>query len=245
MESKCRDRFGSICSTASDAHWQRNPTEFSGPTPELGSGAFNGAQLEAVLSYEFLNGISVGLGGRYWKIGTTGAQAHFESSAVGGGAPQVLSVVTERWGDFCKQIVDLVWEGFRLRRLKVSLIAATAHKWLKEALTPLVGWSEADDLAKAWAARKASALKRVEKILASAHLTMDAVMAQTLSLTLDDFERIERMIAMAESRRHVILHEIDWHRETLSHALRQVVQQVEDGQLRVIENTSGSRGSGK
>jgi hypothetical protein len=144
-----------------------------------------------------------------------------------------------------RDIVDLVWEGFRLRRLKVSLIAATTHKGLKEALTPLVGWSEADDLAKAWAARKPSALKRVEKILASARLTMDAVMAQTLSLTLDDFERIERMIAMAESRRNVILHEIDWHRETLSHALRQVVQHVEDGQLRVIENTSGSRGSGE
>jgi hypothetical protein len=84
---------------ASDTHWQRIPTDFSGPTPELGGGAFN-VQLEAVLSYQFLNGISVGLGGRYWRIDTTGAQAHFESSAVGGGVPQVLSVVTERWGGF-------------------------------------------------------------------------------------------------------------------------------------------------
>jgi hypothetical protein len=144
-----------------------------------------------------------------------------------------------------RDIVDLVWEGFRLRRLKVNLMTATAHKGLKEALTPLVGWSEADDLAKAWALRKPIALKRVDKILASAGMTMDAVMAQTLSLKLDDVERIERMIAMAEARRHVILHEIEWHREMLSQALRRAVQQVEDGQLRVIENTSVSRRHGE
>jgi hypothetical protein len=81
-------------------------------------------------------------------------------------------------------------------------------------LTPLVGWGEADDLAKAWTARKPSALKRVDKILASAEMTMDAVMAQTLSLKLDDIERIERMIAMAEARRNIILREIEWHRES-------------------------------
>ena len=139
-----------------------------------------------------------------------------------------------------RDIVDLVWEGFRLRRLKVNLMTATAHKGLKEALTPLVGWSEADDLAKAWAARKPSALKQVDKILASAGMTMDAVMAQTLSLKLDDIERIERMIAMAEARRNIILREIEWHREMLSQTLRRAVQQVEDGQLRVIENNSVS-----
>ena len=151
-------------------------------------------------------------------------------------------ILEEIW---VRDIVDLVWEGFRLRRLKVNLMTATAHKGLKEAITPLVGWSEADDLAKAWAARKPSALKRVDKILASAGMTMDAVMAQTLSLKLDDIERIERMIAMAEARRHVILHEIEWHREMLSQTLRRAVQQVEDGQLRVIENTSVSRRHGE
>ena len=66
-------------------------------------------------------------------------------------------------------------------------------------------------------------------------------MAQTLSLKLDDIERIDRMIAIAEARRNTILREVDRHRETLSQNLRRAVQQVEDGQLRVIENTSVSR----
>jgi hypothetical protein len=144
-----------------------------------------------------------------------------------------------------RDIVELVWEGFRLRRLKVNLITATAHMGLKEVLTPLVGRSEADDLAKAWAANKLSAVRRVDNILASAGLTMDAVMAQTLSHKLDDLERIERMIATAEVRRNVILREIDWHREMLSQALRRAVQQVEDGQARVIEDASVSRGHGE
>jgi hypothetical protein len=144
-----------------------------------------------------------------------------------------------------RDIVELVWEGFRLRRLKVNLITATAHMGLKEVLTPLVGRSEADDLAKAWAANKLSAVRRVDNILASAGLTMDAVMAQTLSHKLDDLERIERMIATAEVRRNVILREIDWHREMLSQALRRAVQQVEDGQARVIEDASVNRGHGE
>jgi len=38
---------------------------------------------------------------------------------------------------------------------------------------------------------------------------MDAVMAQTLSISLDDIERIDRMIATAEVRRNAILREVD------------------------------------
>jgi hypothetical protein len=142
-------------------------------------------------------------------------------------------ILEEIW---VREIVDLVWEGFRLRRLKVELMTTAAHEGVKETLTPLVGWSDADDLANAWAARNPRALKRVEKILASAGRTMDAVMAQALSLKLDDFERIERMIAMTEARRNLILREIDWRRQMLGENLRRAVQQVEDGQLRVIES---------
>jgi butyrate kinase len=41
---------------------------------------------------------------------------------------------------------------------------------------------------------------------------MDAVMAQTLSISLDEIERIDRMIATAEVRRNAILREVDRHR---------------------------------
>jgi hypothetical protein len=137
-----------------------------------------------------------------------------------------------------REDVDLVWEIFRLRRLKWTLLAANAQEGLIKVLAPLIGWGEANTLADAWFARKPSAIKRVEKMLASADLSIDAIMAQTLSIKLDDIERIDRMIAVAEARHNAILREIDRHREVLSQNLRRAVQDVEDGPLQVIENTS-------
>jgi hypothetical protein len=109
---------------------------------------------------------------------------------------------------------------------------------LIEVLKPLIAWGEAAILANAWFSRETSAIKRVEKILASAEVSVDAIMAETLSIKLDDIERIDRMIAIAEARRNAILREISRHREMLSQNLRRAVQDVEDGPLQVIENTS-------
>jgi hypothetical protein len=135
-----------------------------------------------------------------------------------------------------RDLVDLTWDVFRLRRLKANVMMANAHKGLSEILAPFVGCSHAETLAEAWAARKSDVAEEVDKALASAGLGMDAVMAQTLSLKLDDIERIEHMIAIAEARRNTTLREIDRHRETLGQKLRRAVPQLEDGQLRVIEN---------
>jgi hypothetical protein len=132
-----------------------------------------------------------------------------------------------------RDLVDLTWDVFRLRRLKANVMMANAHKGLSEILAPLVGSSEAETLAEAWAARKSDVAKEVDKALASAGLGMDAVMVQTLSLKLDDIERID-----AEARRNTTLREIDRHRETLGEKLRRAVEQLEDRQLRVIESSS-------
>jgi hypothetical protein len=137
-----------------------------------------------------------------------------------------------------RDIVDLVWEALRLRRLKSNLMMAAAVHGLAELLEPFMGEDDAIELARDWATRRPRAIKKVDSILASLGLTKDAVMAQTLSLKLDDIERIDRMIGLAEARRNVVLREIDRHREPLSQNLRRSVQQVEDGQLRVIENKS-------
>jgi hypothetical protein len=137
-----------------------------------------------------------------------------------------------------REVVDLVWEIFRLRRLKWTLLAANAQEGLTRVLFPLIGWGEAETLAKAWFARKPSAIKRVEKILASADLSVDAILAQTLSIKLDAIERIDRMIAIAEARRNANLREVGRHREVLSQNLRRAVRDVEDGPLQIIENKS-------
>jgi hypothetical protein len=149
----------------------------------------------------------------------------------------VSSTVKPR--DFLEQIwlqdlVDVGWEHRRLRRLNASLMTANAYKGLREVLAPIVDWAELDRLCKTWAARKPEAIEAVAKLLASAGLTMDAVMAQTWVVMRNENESISHMIAAAEARWAAILREIDRHRETLGPKL--AVHQLEESQLRVLEN---------
>ena len=100
-----------------------------------------------------------------------------------------------------RDFVDLLWDIRRLRRLKASLLQAAAHKGAgKAVLGPLVASWEVDNLADNWALRRPRAIAKVDKVLAAAGLTSDAVMAETLALRLDPIERIERMIASQEGR---------------------------------------------
>jgi hypothetical protein len=46
-----------------------------------------------------------------------------------------------------RDVVDLVWEARRLRRLKSSLVDASIHEGLTEILRIFVGW-DAEELAK-------------------------------------------------------------------------------------------------
>jgi hypothetical protein len=123
----------------------------------------------------------------------------------------------------------------------VSLIQSSLHeglgKILEPLLEPLLGELSEDfgdpvgNLVKRWARCEPKALKEVERLLASAGLTMDDVMAQTLALKLDEVERIDRLIASAEARRNNCLHELARHRETLGATLRLAVQEAEDAKF--------------
>src|SRR5262249_6412175 len=136
-----------------------------------------------------------------------------------------------------RDVVDISWEILRLRRLQANLIQAHAYSGMSETLSPLVGNLKSETLAKAWAARIPAAVVEINKALASAGLSMETVMANTLSFKLDELERIGRMVTVAEARRSAALQEIERHRETLGKKLRQAVQELENsGRFRVIEN---------
>jgi len=138
------------------------------------------------------------------------AAAYDELSARIAGAINPADIFEELW---VRDIVNGDWQVSRLRRLQASLMRATAYEGLQKILEPLVEpYRDQADLARAWAARDKAAIKRVDELLASAGLTMDAVMAQTLCTYLDEFERIARMIASAEARRGAILYEVELHR---------------------------------
>jgi len=147
------------------------------------------------------------------------------------GAVKPADILEEIW---VRDIVDLVWEAFRLRRL----MTVVAHEGLRKILETLIDWSDARDVAQAWATREPGAIRQVDELLASAGFTMDAVMAQTLSLSLDDIERIDRMIATAEGRRNAILREVDRHRTTWG-----AVQQIEASEIKVIETKPANKRS--
>jgi hypothetical protein len=79
---------------ADNTHFLRSFT-----VPERGDSSFSSVQIDALLRYQFLNGFSVGIGVRYWKLDTASAQVFFNDSSLGG-LPQTLSLHSERWGSF-------------------------------------------------------------------------------------------------------------------------------------------------
>src|SRR5215470_6729238 len=56
------------------------------------------------------------------------------------GAVKPADIFEEIW---VRDIVDLVWEALRLRRLKANLMTAMAYRGLEQILKPLVGFLEA------------------------------------------------------------------------------------------------------
>jgi hypothetical protein len=96
---------------------------------------------------------------------------------------------------------------------------------------------KAEELAQDYLQRKPVAIKLIEKLLAEPGLSIDALMVQALLEKLDDIERIDRLITVAETRRNAMLREIDRRRAVLGEALRRQVQEVE-GEFEVIEKPS-------
>jgi hypothetical protein len=142
-------------------------------------------------------------------------------------------MIEEIW---LQDIVNLVWESLRLRRLKTALFRARAHSGVENVLKPLSEMtSRTHALVKGLAQRKPEAVEKVNKSLSGAGLTMDAVTAETLFENLEAFERIEAMIASLDARRNNILREIERHREALATARRRAAEtEVEDAEFREI-----------
>jgi hypothetical protein len=86
---------------------------------------------------------------------------------------------------------------------------------------------KADRLAQGYLRRKPGAIRLVDKLLARAGLSIDTIMAEALADELDNIERIDRLTAIAETRRNAALREIDRRRAALGERLRRHVQEVE------------------
>jgi hypothetical protein len=129
-----------------------------------------------------------------------------------------------------RDVTDLSWEISRLRRLKEKLMTISAHSGLKHLLIVLKP-EDASVLEHQWVRRQPKALKTVEQILAAAGLDSEAIWAQTLTVRLDDFERIDRMIMQKEARRNTALREVDRRRAAAAERLRNAIEDVTDVEI--------------
>jgi hypothetical protein len=93
----------------------------------------------------------------------------------------------------------------------------------------------AKELVQEYVRREPDALMLMHELFTRAGVGMDTFMAEALGNQLDSIERIDRLTAIAESRRNASLREIDRRRAVLREALRRSVQEVEEAEFEVIE----------
>ncbi len=111
---------------------------------------------------------------------------------------------------FARDVADLTWDVVRLRRLKAGLFTIGAGDGMAQILRGLEKHPITGQLkARAWAAREPAAIVEVNTRLSAAGLDMGDVATSTFAARIDQFDRIERMLAAAEVRRAAALHAID------------------------------------
>jgi hypothetical protein len=135
-----------------------------------------------------------------------------------------------------RDVIDLTWEIFRLRRIKAGILRASTRAGVYTVLDR-VGYPdlERSELCDGWAAGDKNARREVSAILTKAGMTIDEVTAETFGHELDSLERIDRMLASAEARRNNALREIDRHRQSLGTAARRSINDIEDADFLDVE----------
>jgi hypothetical protein len=87
---------------------------------------------------------------------------------------------------------------------------------------------KAQELVQDYLRREPDAVKLIDDFLTDAGVTMDTFLTRVLRDRIDEIERIDRLTAIAETRRNAALREIDRRRVVLGEALRRSVREIED-----------------
>jgi hypothetical protein len=87
---------------------------------------------------------------------------------------------------------------------------------------------KAKELVQEYVRREPDAVTLVHELLTSAGMSTEFFMARALVEKLDNIERIDRLTAIAETRRNAALREIDRRHAVLGEALRHRMQQIDD-----------------
>ena len=90
---------------------------------------------------------------------------------------------------------------------------------------------KAKELVQEYVRGEREAVTLVNELLTGAGMSMDTFLTQVLRDRIDEIERIDRLTAIAETRRNAALREIDRRRVVLGEALRRSVQEIEDAEF--------------
>jgi hypothetical protein len=147
-----------------------------------------------------------------------------------------------------RDVIDLTWEIFRLRRAKSRILKASMSAGVDEILKSLGHGPEFDPFytenpGEKWAVGDKDARKEVEAALATAGLTIDEGASKTLESKLDSFERLDRKLTSAEARRNNALREIDRHRDALVSRVRRSIEEIEEAEFQDVETGEAAAGA--
>ena len=136
-----------------------------------------------------------------------------------------------------RDVVDLTWEVLRLRRMKAKFINARSSEGVGRLLDDLVDYEEKERLVRGWIDEKASAVKRVDKLMEWKGYDQETVNVETLADNLHDVERFERLTMQAEARRNMVIREMDRHRDLVAR-LQAVVAEIDEADIVDVTDTA-------
>ena len=148
------------------------------------------------------------------------------------GAVKPKDIIEEIW---VRDIVNLTWDTLRLRRLTASCMKATARLGMRSLFDKLDLYDK-KPLIEGWSQGKPGAVEKIEKLLSDRGVTMDAVMAETLSISLEKIERFDNAIAKAEFRRNAAQREIERRRSAFAQSLIRTMEHIEHDALLAVED---------
>jgi len=163
-------------------------------------------------------------------LGGEDAAAYNELLVRVSAAVKPTDIVEEIW---VRDIVDLAWEVFRLRRIKAGLLAAATQNEIKRVLAEYLSDADAQELARNWTLNDKDARKEVQAYFDMVNLTLDGATARAFAMKIKNIELIDRMIASAEARRNIALREIERHRVSVAERLRRA-SEIEDAEFEEV-----------
>jgi hypothetical protein len=131
-----------------------------------------------------------------------------------------------------RDIATLVFEAQRLRRAKAAMLALARRNGLKLIFTLTAsrhdrqhGWPE--EAAAAYLQGDEKAIARFRHILATTGLPASVIDDAAVQAALEDFERLERLIAQADARRDAALRELQRSRDAAERRLAAAAEVVD------------------